>query len=200
MISSIEINEIGYCAYRHYKNYVIGRYFLRTMRNGKHDISFKGFLVGENGFNPYCYIQSVSMEIFEKGKLKIKKEFYEVLYGRLETLYTILRALTNSLIDNTYSEGNKSYIFKDHSNSITIGINRSDLYESYETIFVQKRADGITIKIKKNDLFGSPIYHTDGQLSSISSNLYEGIKNVIKIQASDIFNQIEENSSDKMYY
>lgn len=199
MISSIKINEVGYCAYRHYKNYVIGRYFLRTMRNGKQDVSFHGFLVGENGFNPYCYIQSVSMEVFENGKLKIKKDFYDVLYGRLETLYIILSTLTNSLLYNKYSQENKSYIFKDHSNSITIGINRSGLYESYETIFVQKREDGITIKIKNNDLFGSPKYHTEGQLSSISSNLYEGIINVIKIQASDIFNKIEEISSESIY-
>ena len=70
----IQIKKIGYCAYKHYDNYVLGAYSLRTMRNGVQDIAFYGFLVGKSGFNPYCYIMRTSFLEFEKDEFKIQEE------------------------------------------------------------------------------------------------------------------------------
>lgn len=193
MDSSIFIEDKGYCVYRHYNNYVLGKYSLRTMRNGRTDIYFHGFLIGENGFNPYSYILQTSIDEFESDKIKIGSVFYEIIYARLDSFFHTLQIILNSQIQNPYKEDCKSYIYVNSSNSFTLGIKKDEVHFSYDTVFIQKREDGITIKIKKGDLFGSPEYLTDGRLSSIYPSLYEGIRASITSQAQVLIKKIEDH-------
>lgn len=187
----IQIKKIGYCAYKHYDNYVLGAYSLRTMRNGVQDIAFYGFLVGKSGFNPYCYIMRTSLLEFEKDKFKIQEELYLSLETRLETLYQTITTIVNSLLESSITIGDLAYACRSEYGSFTLG-KQLESSSYYEILFIQQRCDGITIKIKKCDPFGAVEYHKEDLTTSMPVNLYEGIKKCVVSQADEIIKRLTQ--------
>lgn len=188
MIQSIQIRDNGYCAYKHYDNYIIGKYSERIMRNGKQDIAFCGYLVGKNGFNPYSFIQGCGLQEFLANKTIINQTTYHVFEMQLRTLYQSIVAILDAILNDCKVISEDAYVSKKNGGQYTIG--KQNEFHSYETIFISCREDGITMKIRKHDAFGGVEFHKDNALTSIQVKVYEGIKSSILIQASEMFSEI----------
>ncbi len=188
MIESIQIYNTGYCAYKHYDNFIIGKYSERIMRHRKQDIAFLGFLVGKNGFNPYSFIQGCTLQEFLTNKTIITQSVYLGFMMRVRILHQSIVAILNVMLNDCKVSSEEAYISKNECGQYTIGKQNGPL--SYETIFISCREDGIAMKIKKHDVFGGMKFHDEETLTSIQVSVYEGIKSSIITQATDMFSDI----------
>lgn len=195
MESSIKIQEIGCCKFMNYGNHILGKYYLRTLRNGIQDIAFNGLLIGQNGINPYNFIKGCSLEDFEKTFIKIDESLLEryksLLNNLFNTLYLFLDyQIGNNLNNEIPTESNYSYISKDKYGAITIGKRKLQAADFYEIIFFQNKNNQLVLKIKRNDPFGSPNFHENSEIIFISNSIYDGIKYAIIQQMSNMMKSL----------
>lgn len=198
MDCSIIIKDKGYCAFKRYDNYVIGHYFLRTMRNGKQDIAFHGILVGKNGINPYDFIKQVSVDEFEKSITVVSKETFDLVDSLNSSFFQTFTILLKSQMSNSFDNASLAYINRDTNGSFTVGKKLDIGYDFFESIFIQKREDSLTMKINSSDPFGNLSSHEEGEIASISSALYEGLKfsltSHVEMCKNLVFNRLFQNS------
>lgn len=186
MDSSIQIQEIGCCKFMNYGNYILGKYYLRTMRNGKQDIEFNGILIGAKGINPYNFIKGCSLADFEKSIIRVDEcivNLYKAISETIfQTLYTLVHAQIQVGIKSDVISEHCSYVSMGADATITMGKNKIAGAEFYETIYFQNRDSQIVLKIREHDPFGSPKFHDDGSIVFISTSIYDGVKEAIKEQ------------------
>lgn len=186
MDTSIQIQEIGYCKFMNYGNYILGKYYLRTMRNGKQDIAFNGILIGGQGINPYNFIKECSLADFEKSVIRVDEgivNLYKAISETIfQTLYTFIHTQLRVGIKSDVIGDYCSYISMGSDSAITIGKNKIGGADFYETIYFQNKDSQIVLKIRENDPFGSPKFHDDGSIVFISNSIYDGVKEAITEQ------------------
>lgn len=166
------------CIFSKYDNVIIGKYYQRTMRNGLQDVYFKGILFGKNGVHPYCFIRNTTLEEFENEITKCNEYKIDIISNLTKGTYLILSTILCSQLKNVYINDCDAYVSRDKYGAYTIG-KRKKIGEShcfYETVYIQEREDGVTMKINNNAPFGNPSYHEDSEISSIPESLYHGIK------------------------
>lgn len=194
MFSNIKFEDLGYFVIRKYGKYAIGKARLRTYINGKSDIDYFGIHISETGFNPYCFITRQPIDTFIADNSQIDESIFAKINIGVTELYAIIQI---------FLEQYQSYQPIKYAHSCYINFYSANIYylgepkkkcgtlNSYRVLLIQKRDDGITMKIKEHEPFGCPNDYSGGHIVECNAELFNGCKSTIMAKAEEYTKLIE---------
>ncbi len=196
MFSSIKFEDLGYFVIKKYGKYAIGKARLRTYINGKSDIDYFGIHISETRFNPYCFITRQHIDTFIADNSQIAEAIFAKINNGVRELYATIQIFLEQFQSHQpINDEHSCYINFYSANIYYLGEpkEKCGTLNSYRVLLIQKRDDGITMKIKEHEPFGRPSDYSGGHLVECNAELFNVCKSSIMAKAAE-YTKLIENS------